>query len=129
MRRLFAWAFPNHPHIQCGLHSGFPVCCILFYVLFWLPVVFGEMRPFKLNKRFIAWWHSVIDRVCERRALCYWSEYNPVDARRTDTKLGEITIGFGRIACPWCALFSKHVGHIKCACTYATYEAMRKKKQ
>lgn len=42
-------------HIRCGWHSGLPLCCIIFFVFFWLPL-FG-LRYFILENegRIVRW--------------------------------------------------------------------------
>jgi hypothetical protein len=41
-------------HIRCGRCSGIPICCIIFFLVFWVPLFY--FINFKLVKRFIKWW-------------------------------------------------------------------------
>ena len=79
-------------HIECGLHSGYPRCCVLFYVKFWWP--------------YHAAWHA------GRADLSGVAPY-----RQT---LDALKIRAGYVPCPACALAENIVVPKPCPTTCPT---------
>lgn len=44
-------------HIRCGQHSNIPLCCILFFIVFWTPLFY--LLCFKPVKWFINWYPPI----------------------------------------------------------------------
>jgi hypothetical protein len=83
----------EHPHdpttahlVACGLHSGFPTCCIVFFVKFWWPMMEGDGDP---------------DGIARYRAMM--------------KSMGMVE-GPGYIPCPRCLLERNFVGVRRCSC-------------
>jgi hypothetical protein len=75
--------------IECGLHSGFPACCVAFFVKIWWP------------------WATTIDALSVRRradALIAYDSYQ------------QWTKQAGYVPCPRCALERKFVEVLPCDC-------------
>jgi len=75
--------------LKCGLHSGFPWCCILWFVFIWWPFMVSNLPNF-LGKRYQKW---------------YRSRYKAFGV-----------FGPQRIPCPFCALIRREAKVIKCDC-------------
>ena len=83
---------PTIRFVECGLHSGFPPCCVAFFVQVWWPANVMEGRSRKLR---------------EVRALV--SNYRRVlDRMRDDYEHVEY------IPCPDCVLSKRFVAMKKC---------------
>ena len=79
--------------VECGLHSGFPPCCVAFFVQVWWPTHMMEGRSPKLR---------------ETRALM--SDYRRVlDRQRKDHSQ------LSYIPCPKCVLTKKFVTMRRCS--------------
>jgi hypothetical protein len=41
-------------HIRCGYHSNIPICCMIFFLVFWIPLFY--LLCFQWVKQFINWY-------------------------------------------------------------------------
>lgn len=104
--------------IKCGLHSGFPWCCIAFYAIFWNP--FFKIKDFvhtRLYSKLHGRYTKLMFRKSRDRGL--W---------RIDDQGEIISVGFGRVACPFCLFFSKKTDSNNCGCFFGTAEQLQKAK-
>lgn len=94
------WIKKLLPAIECGLHSGFPICCILFYVSFW------RLVPNNTRYAYIVFGHKMATKLGVR---------SPVYMEDLDETV-DLPV-FNRIPCPFCLFFSaKEAKHIACNC-------------
>jgi hypothetical protein len=92
---------------KCGRHSGFPLCCIAFYVLIWSPLFVNYGSKYKGS--FTEFYHNIDKRIVKFRRITH-------EARFRDKSLPVIIEGFGRVACPLCLLFSRNTEWKECDC-------------
>lgn len=81
-------------HARCGIFSGYPKCCVAFHTLLWRPLsyAFASMKTF--DRLVYGPYDHVLQRISAKRGIStYW----------------------GRIVCPWCALFGKPIKSRNCA--------------
>lgn len=95
--------YPNDARVECGLHSGFPSCCVLFYVTVW-----NKLYP--SNMKLVAAYHKLSDYMAKKRNVnsqCYLSDLDE-----------SIPLNFfNRVACPYCLFFgSKEAKCLPCKC-------------
>ena len=71
-------------NLECGLHSDFPICCILFYLFVWGPKnkYLRALRKFYFN-----------------------AEHKIAKFRNIHYIKNDPSSGFGRIPCPICLFF------------------------
>jgi hypothetical protein len=82
-------------HVRCGRCSGIPVCCILFFLGFWVPLfLFINFKPVK---RFVKWWPPQERFNYVPCFICYW--------RRNKKKIHVCKLGDKRC----CGLVSQSV--------------------
>lgn len=99
-------------HIKCGLHSGFPICCVLWFVFVIIPI-FGWMKSdnifLQIRNKFIFW-------VEQKRKVGLLINLSYQDHITKEIYKKQI-YSFGRIPCPICLFFAKDIKEaIDCAC-------------
>jgi hypothetical protein len=93
--KLFAKDEEDLLDIECGLHSGFPPCCVIFYITVWARSV-----GFKKDKSSVDMFHFT--QFCE-------NYLTPV------TRLTGLAVS-GYVPCPACILARHFVTTKKCNC-------------
>jgi hypothetical protein len=88
----------NYKSLRCGLHSGFPLCCIAFYMLFWQWLHYKNWFGRFLHKLFFSKYWNFIH---------YHDRYNNSYAR-----------GAGYIQCPLCSMSGYSVVVKECSAIY-----------
>jgi hypothetical protein len=105
-------------NIKCGLHSGFPWCCIAFYVLFWNPFFYiKDFTNTRVYKNLHARYTKLGFHMSLKRGL--W---------RLDKQGNILSAGFGRVVCPFCLFFSTKTGSNNCGCFFGTPEQLEQNK-
>lgn len=102
-------------NIKCGIHSGFPKCCVYWYSFIMSPImrigeIFSERYWFKYPN--IAWfihknvyfYNSVISRKISKIRNIY------VEVK------GHKIYTLNRCACPYCLFFGEKITPIRCDC-------------
>jgi hypothetical protein len=106
----------NSPTFKCGRHSGFPICCILWYIYIWIPLFVRHDDP-KYNSSFTQWYHKIKNKIVRRRNITHTVAFPGDNLINYDGILVENWPGYGRIPCPFCLLFSKkHHNVLPCDC-------------
>jgi hypothetical protein len=101
----------NSPMFKCGHHSGFPLCCILFYMYVWSPsYVMNYWDDPKHKYSFTNMYSFIKDKVVAWRKPTY------TFTNAYDGVLIENEIGFGRMPCPFCLFFSNKTVVQPCNC-------------
>jgi len=82
-----------HKNVVCGRHSGFPLCCVMFFSLLWFPMRSAGKKHrslVHLTQPYL----RVVNRIRERRSRGGW----------------------GRLPCPICLLRDNPTTPTPCAC-------------
>jgi len=66
-------------NIRCGLHSGIPWCCVLFFTFVWYPT--AETRWHERYRRWRTWWHR---NGCIRCPICILRNAPGISAKHCD---------------------------------------------
>jgi hypothetical protein len=102
---------------QCGKHSGFPLCCIFFFIYVWEPTyinsyfhISGMNNNPKYQYSFTRLYNFLIDFFVKWRGITH--TYFDIEANQWIC-----FSNYGRLPCPWCLLFSKkHHTILPCQC-------------
>jgi hypothetical protein len=107
----------DSPVFRCGKHSGFPVCCILWYMYIWDRIYvrwfddIGNVIP-KYKYSFARLYGMLLDRIIGWRKIThsFVNGYDGMFIRDWP--------GYGRIPCPFCLFFSKKKHNVlPCDCS------------
>ncbi|SRR5713226_10303603 len=84
----------NSKMFECGRHSGFPLCCILWYIYIWTPLyVSWELSHYRYS--FTRLYHFLMDKIGRWRKVTH--TYTEEDGAVVENETG-----YGRIPCPLC---------------------------
>ena len=97
-------------NIRCGLHSGFPVCCVAFWATVWRPMCQSDNRSITRIRDCLL---EVIGSIEKARGISWYSDY-----------YDDCIDGFGRIPCPMCLLFSRNTYCKKCNCYFGSQDQL-----
>lgn len=101
------WATKNWEYnLRCGVHSGFPLCCIA-----WFMIIHYNLGRTKNDRgRLIRdIYNSISKDIAKYRKL----KYHFIDE---ETNKPGFIYGWGRIPCPICVFKSTKTGSIECNC-------------
>jgi hypothetical protein len=101
--------------VECGLHSGFPLCCIMFYVKIWAP------------------WNSTLPDVCEEanfnltKMQSILRRINPALERASEQQWAYLEQfgNHGYVRCPSCILSGKVVKVKACDHLQGRFKSLR----
>lgn len=107
----------DSPVYRCGKHSGFPLCCILWYMYIWDRIYvscfddMGQVLP-KYKYHPVRLYSLLLDKMIEWRKITH-SFINDYDGMFI-----EDMPGYGRVPCPFCLFFSKRKHNVlPCDCS------------